>query len=393
MIASGNRGFARTGSSRGEIDDTSGRWDDHAIADTPKPPSSSRRRVALTGVALLGAAAVGLAWLVLGGGGDTNRSLASLAQAPGISPPDYAYLDDASVVLYLGQLEGGLATSEQLTQQLTRSRTAGVSAGGLSLGGSAGSAASAERVVTPTATARFYQLLDLLGQDGYLHTIDASAPPVELERAFARVPEGAFVELRSCTLRLPGYVQLARLSRASSGFESASNEFQGTGRMPPVASDALGAALLSAGRIKTFVGPAASTFGPAVEARLARAIRRLGKAAGPDPRVPLSTCDGRIDYHPRGVDLLFPIQLADLSLEQSLLAGPVTVVGKLVRAVRKPADDYVDEASLATFAGPVSDVDAAAPADPSSPLVSDELDADAVVLAPGAVILPIAIYK
>jgi hypothetical protein len=109
--------------------------------------------------------------------------------------------------------------------------------------------------------------------------------------------------------------------------------------------------------------------------------------------VPISTCDGRIDYHPRGVDLLFPIRLADLSSEQSLLAGPVTVVGKLVRAVRTPADEYVDEASLATFAGPVSNVDASDPADPTGPPLQAELDADAVVLAPGEVILPIAIYK
>jgi hypothetical protein len=248
--------------------------------------------------------------------------------------------------------------------------------------------------VTPTATARFYQLLDLLDHDGYLHTIDAAARPAVLERAFARVPEGAFVELRNCTLRVPGYIQLAQLARASSGFVSPSNEYQGAGQMPPVASDALGAALQMAGRSKAYLDPAASSLGPAVEARLARAIRRLGKATGRDPRVPMSTCDGRIDYHPRGVDLLFPIRLADLSQEQSLLAGPVTVVGKLVRAVRKPADEYVDEASLATFAGPVSDVDeAAAPTDPSGPRVSAELDADAVVLAPGAVILPIGIYK
>src|SRR5438874_2531344 len=86
-------------------------------------------------------------------------------------------LDSARVVLYLGQLEGGIAKSEQLTQQLTQSRNAGVSASGLSLGGSTGSSSSVERVVTPTATARFYQLLDLLGKDGYLHTIDATATP------------------------------------------------------------------------------------------------------------------------------------------------------------------------------------------------------------------------
>jgi hypothetical protein len=89
------------------------------------------------------------------GGSDSgvSSSLASLGQAPGIPPPAYAYLDNASVALYLGQLEGGIAKSEQLTQQLTRGRTAGLSAGGLTLGGQTGSSSQAERVVTPTATA------------------------------------------------------------------------------------------------------------------------------------------------------------------------------------------------------------------------------------------------
>jgi hypothetical protein len=372
------------------------RWrDDASIADASDSSGRSRRQLALAGAAIVGAAAVGLCWLFLGAGGngDVGRAAASLGQAPGIPPPDYAYLDEARVVLYLGQLEGGLAKSDQLTEQLTRSRTAGLTAGRLSLGGSTASSASLERVVTPTATARFYQLLDLLGKDGYLHTIDAAATEKQLVAAFAAVPEGTFVRLENCRLRLPSYVQLETLSRASSGYASASNEYQGAGRMPPRAVAALGAALQAAGRIRAYTIPAASMEGPGVERRLAEAIRALGAAAGRNPRVPISTCDGKIDFRPRGVDLLFPVALADLSSEQSLLAGPVTVVGKLLRAVRRRGDEYVDEASLTTFAGPVLNVDVSAPTDSSGPTLSDELDADAVVLAPGAVILPIAIYK
>jgi hypothetical protein len=362
-------------------------------------PSSSRswlRRAGLAGAALVGAAVVGVLWLSSGGSDHPAASLASLGQAPGIAPPDYAYLDNARVVLYLGQLQGGLAKSEQLTQQLTKSKTAGVTAGGLSLGGSTGSAASAERVVTPTATARFYQLLDLLGRDGYLHTINAGATPHQVEHAFAGVPEGSFVRMNNCTLRLPSYVQLQQLAGASSGYVSASNEYAGAGQAPPVASQARDAALQAAGRIKNYLPPAVSTEAAAVERRLSKAIEGLGKAAGRDPRVPLSTCDAKTNYRPRGVDLLFPIRLANLSSEQSLLAGPTTVVGKLVRAVREPGEEYVDNASLATYAGPVAKVDVAgAPTLQYAPAhtLNDELSADAVVLAPGAVILPIAIYK
>jgi hypothetical protein len=135
------------------------------------------------------------------------------------------------------------------------------------------------------------------------------------------------------------------------------------------------------------------------ERRLGPAIKNLDKAAGADPRVPLSTCDGGIDYHPRGVDLLVPIQLAHLSSEQSLLAGPVTLVGKRVRAVRKPGQAYVDDASFATYDGPATAIDDLTRILDGYPLalgikpLVQELTADAVVLAPGAVILPIAIYK
>lgn len=336
----------------------------------------------------MGAAAVGLGWLFLGTG-DLDPS--ALGRAPSIPPPDYAYLDNARVALYLGQLQGGLARSEQLTQQLNQSRNAGVSASALSLGGSTGSSSSIERVVTPTATARFYQLLDLLDRNGYLHTIDAAASPKERVRAFAEVPEGTFVQLRRCTLRLPSYVQLAQLTFGTSGYASASNAYSGAGGLSPIASNALGNARTLADPHTGFLPGAASMGSPEYERRLANALRALAKAAGRNPRVPLSTCSGEVALRPRGVDLLLPIRLAALSSEPTLLAGPVTVVGKLIRSVRA-GHEYVDEASLATFAAPVTSVDDAAGDEGYYPL-TDELDSDASVLAPGAVIMPIAIYK
>ena len=362
----------------------------------------------------MGAVVVGLAWLLLGNHGNSgvSSSLASLGQAPGIAPPAYAYLDNASVALYLGQLEGGIAKSEQLTQQLTQGRSAGVSAGGLSLGGTTGSSSQAARVVTPTATARFYQLLDLLGKDGYLHTVNEAGTPAEIRRSFAGIPEGSFVKLTGCTLRLPSYIRLEQISRASRGVDPISmllaaeqggptsgagiGSVQGMlkhGKTETLPSLPVAKALHNAGRIQGigltdngfFVGEGK------VQRQLGRAIKTFDNTVGPDPRVPLSSCDGAIDLHPRGVDLLFPIRLANLSSEASLLAGPVTLVGKLVRAVRKPGQEYVDDASLATFSGPVEMIDGSQGGDESR--LGDELTSDAVVLPPGAVILPIAIYK
>lgn len=331
-------------------------------------------------------------------------SLASLGQAPGIAPPAYAYLDNASVALYLGQLQGGISKSEQLTQQLTQGRNASLSAGGVSLGGSTGSSSSAERVVTPTATARFYQLLDLLDRDGYLITINAAASPAKLRREFAGVDEGLFVQLYNCRLRLPSYVQLGQLVQSKPGsvdFLGAVNQYANAGQQSPIAVSAVQTAQQLAGQIKygdEQVGPATKESAP----RLARAIHNLGRFVSRNPRIPLSTCDGKADYRPHGVDLLFPIRLANLSGEQSLLAGPVTVVGKLVRAVRRRGDEYLDNAAYAALLGPVTSVDESAvthsplevgPAVAFAHHLSDELMADAVVLAPGAVILPVAIYK
>jgi hypothetical protein len=337
----------------------------------------------------VGAAAVAVGWAFLGGGGGAGTT-AALEQDPGIPPPDYVYLDNARVVSYLGQIEGGLSEKETQTAGITQSRNAGAAAGGFQLGGSAGSSSSVERVVTPTATARFYRLLDRLRGRGYLRTIDASAPAAALTRAFSTISEGTFVQLSNCTLRTPTYVQLELLLRTSRGRIAAFDAFsQASMGMPPIAQDALSIAKLEAGRTKGAVGSASVAVSADVERKLTAAARRLVRAAGPDPRVPLSTCNGEPALRPRGVDLLIPIRLGELSPEQSLLAGPVTVVGKVVRAVRG-GDIYVDEASLAVFSDAVAGVDAAVASDSG---LQGELAADVTVLAPGAVILPIAIYK
>jgi hypothetical protein len=294
------------------------------------------------------------------------------------------------VVSYLGQIEGGLSESEKQTAEVTQNRNAGAAAGGFQLGGSAGSSSSVERVVTPTASARFYRLLDRLHVRGYLRTIDAAAPSAALVRAFGTISEGTFVQLRNCTLRPPTYVQLELLLRTSRGRIAAFDAYaEASAGMPPLAQDAASIAQLEAGRTKSAVGSASIAVPPAVEQRLAAAARRLVKAAGPDPRVPLSTCNGEPALRPRGVDLLVPIRLGELSPEQSLLAGPVTVVGKVVRVVRN-GDIYVDNASLALFSEAVGAVDEAAGSDSG---LGGELAADVTVLSPGAVILPIAIYK
>jgi hypothetical protein len=359
---------------------------------------STRRRLGLAGAALLGAVVVGLAWFLLGGSTDTNASLAALGQTPNIVPPDYGYLDNARVALYLGQLEGGKATSEQLTQQLTKSGTASANVGGFSVGGSVDSSATAERVVTPTATASFYQLLDLLGRDGYLKTVDMAEAPKQIARDFARIGEGSFVRLQNCTVQLPAYVQLLQAAR-SPGFDYTDPlGFAGNLGNPAANENNPFPLLRRAQIIEEPSKPLNTTLFEDGYLRgqvkqLDGAIHALVRTVGSNPRVPIASCNGYPgERKPRGLDLLLPIQLANFAPEPGLLDRPVTVVGKVVLPVRNKDDFYFDNASLTTFSQVLNRLDPAANGR-GSHMFENELVADAVVLPPGAVIIPIAIYR
>jgi hypothetical protein len=241
--------------------------------------------------------------------------------------------------------------------------------------------------VTPTATARFYRLLDRLDAAGYLQTVDTTAKPKVLAREFAAIPEGTFVRMRNCRLRIPPYVEFGQLLRASGGRMSPFEALQAAGSGTEEAFMALEVARYQAGRTKTMVGTPTMAMNAGDERRLAAAAPKLARLVARNPRVPMS-CGETANPSAGGLDMLFPIRLGELSPEGSLLSGPVTVVGKIVRAVRRPEDAYVDSASLAVFAEPVG---AAGMWEGDSG--EGGLAADVTVLPPGAVILPVAIYK
>jgi hypothetical protein len=340
--------------------------------------------LSVAGGVVLGAAAVAAIWLWTGEGGTASV----LRQDPGIPPPDYVYLDNARVVLYLGQMEGGLSASEKLTEQLTQNRNATLAASGFQLGGSSDESSARERIVTPTATARFYRLLDRLQANEYLHTVDAALKPKALAGAFATIPEGTFVRLHNCMLRIPPYVQFGQLWRASHGAMSdIETAFALGGESPETMLAVEAARIQSPGGPKSATGTGAIAFPAGTRRRLAAAGTSLARLVRRNPRVPMS-CGETANPQPAGLDMLFPVRLGELSPERSLLAGPVTVVGKVVRVVRRPDDAYVDSASLALFQKPVETA-----AMFGGAIGEGGLEADVTVLPPGAVILPIAIYK
>jgi hypothetical protein len=334
-----------------------------------------------------GAAVVALSWWLVGGGESSN----SLLQGdPGIPPPEYAYLDNARVLAYLGQIEGGLSGSEKVTEQLSRTRNGGVAASGLQVGASSSQQQFVERVVTPTATARFYRLLDLLRGKGYLETVNYGRG-LSL-RFLNRVSEGDFVRINGCRMRLPTYAQMDELIRFApaplpadeAAYDVVLRSAAAEAARLNAQEEAHPGGGISSFRVKTATGKA--------QRRLVRAAARFASALGPNPRIAVSSCTGRRVRRFHGVDLLIPLPLGALNVEPGLLAGHVTVVGKLLHVVRPADEPYIDTATLNSLAAPITALERT-PHFPRHVDLTGELDSDVTVLEPGAVILPIAIYK
>jgi hypothetical protein len=330
-------------------------------------------------------------WLYLSRGSDVG----ALEQDPGIPPPEYAYLDNTRVLAYLAQIEGGLSSSEKRTRKVIDTRTGGVAAGGVELGGSSSRDDSVEETVTPTATSLFYRLLDRLGDKGYLRELNASGSPTAFARALGVVPEGFFVRIAGCKLRVPTYIQMNEIISESRRPISADRAWVTAVSGTDEEQMATKIAEAEARGDKSMTGIPQYQLAAADERRLKRAATRFDAAIGANPPVPLASCTGKPLETRQKPDLLFPVGLDALTKERSLLAGPVTIVGKVVRQVRLPGDVYVDRKAVAAYTDAVFAMDDALGdfQGEDTPTLGDELSSDVTVSPPGAIILPIAIYK
>jgi hypothetical protein len=365
------------------------------------------------GVAAM-AAGLLLGYIVFGAG-----LAESFEPDPGVPPPEYLYLDNARVLAFLAQIEGGLSDSERRTRSVTRSVDARFSGAAGEAGGSSEEQQFVEEVVTPTATTRFYRLLDRLKDKGYLAELDAADP--SLAKDLLKVEEGAFVRITACRLELPTYMRLYRLyQKVGSVFAysmrvdeltpTEKNLFAQISRERQ--ADFLLQKLMQwksltqtsqkqlSPRRKAGKGNDARGLGGSVTGSSRHGPRRYVDMIGRNPRVPLSSCAPRLPSKLPAVDFLFPIQYAALSDEQSLFSGTLSIVGKVIRIARRgDVDQYQDPEALrtflaATYEGEPSLVQQATNTeDRASHELATELVEDATVFAPGAVIIPIAIYK
>ena len=364
----------------------------------------------------LTAAVVGLALLlILNAAGSSAPTVADLP--PADAPPlEYVDLDARQVATYVGQLEDGLATTEQRTEQLTHSVNASIAGGPLAqIGGSEQSQVGTQATVTPTAADLFYAFMRLLRAGGEAHCsrLPADAGKCDprgcngrsrtrwLGELDAQWSEQAITDQVSC-IGVGNFVRIAHVQMF----------------LPPYAQ-----ALPRAQSAQAVYGamPASRrAFTSAIQSTTVRAgLARYAKLVGEDPRLPfLAAPYGSPDRIGSGVTFFIPVDYSGLSTEPSLLTGSVTVVGKIIYYA-PGGSSYIDYPTIEQFGGPLlkeskgfldaigvcSSVPPAgalarpAPSDaPSSRCTSPQRILDAVKASvtfrpPLVVVLPVAVYQ
>jgi len=347
-------------------------------------------RAAAIGLVVGALAAAGVLSLVNRNDQSVDTSTARLA-SPDTPPAEFAYLDSARVLAYLGQIEGGLAATQTRTLSSTSSEKAGLSAHDIA---SAEAAVEQSRASSETVTLneadRFYTLLRILRADqgsngerafGKLRDIDATVGSGRgadaARRELAGIHEGDFVRIDNAHVFIPPYAGVLPRARFASYYLH--------GDLNP---------------------PARPLYAPVRKSGQA-AVRRYRGALGRNPRIPLvvPTLDAEQQPAPDGVTFFLPARYYSLSQEASELSGSVTVVGKLLykdprlAANVKPEDPvaptYFDRETLTEF------TPALQRADPlllqRMNLVRDrlirEVNRSLTISAPLAVVLPLAIYQ
>lgn len=270
---------------------------------------------------------------------------------PADAPPlEYVDLDAHQVATYVGQLEDGLATTEQRTQQLTHSVNASIAGGPLAqIGGSEQSQVGTQATVTPTAADLFYAFMRLLRAGGEAHCrrlpadagkcdprgcngrsrtrwlgeVDAQWSDREITDQVSCIGVGNFVRLAHVQMFLPPFAQaLPRAQSAQAVY----------GQMPAVRR----------------------AFTSAIQSTTVRAgLARYAKLVGADPRLPfLAAPYGSPHRIGSGVTFFVPVDYSGLTTEPSLLTGSVTIVGKIIYYA--PAgSSYIDYPTIDQFGGPL----------------------------------------
>jgi hypothetical protein len=286
-------------------------------------------------------------------------------------PGEYLYLDRERVDAYLGQLRGGLSPTEQRSISLTESRNAQI---GLEpvvqIGGNVKRQERIDRTVTSRAADRYFVLESELRarfthvDDVGLRFKDVSAPRnacKEISR-LEEIKEGQILRILGANLRVPTYaLALAKVAHA--------DQFHASGQTEEVSPQRL--------------------------ARLARegqpGLKRLVESLGADPQLPF-----RLEIKKGGCQVFMPTRYSEVIDAPSMLTGPITIVGKVVRRLTKKEPEYFDVDTAVRWERALRQSDAPGVRRMlglSGLGIREVVNSSATVEYPGLVLLPLAMYK
>jgi len=352
-------------------------------------------------VAVAAAFVLSVAYVEVRENGGESGAEAFEARIPAV---EFLYLDGDRVLKYLSELEGGEVGSVRRISKEISSVNAGAAQGPFTVGASAQRESSAESTVTRTESSALGLLLAKLedNERDFVHY-----HPVELDRVddLGQIREGMLVKFVTHYLLSPGYIRPYVVVRQSATLAA----------LFPRRAD-----------------------GSSLEQQ--RKAESFARQVGPDPRLTFAVSPPPDDGE-RPLKLLLPMKYSGLTQERSLLekgpdeytGGRLVVIGKVVRVfdhrgrcedglcVDKSAPSYTDWATRETWRNPLEHASdylvehvshsckmprsvgdsrkQPQKGHPSTqilegrPCFLGKLRRQTELLAPGAVILPIAIYK
>ncbi len=267
---------------------------------------------------------------------ESSSETAELA-APDTAPVEFAYFDAPRAESYLDQADGGIEKTIERKEQVTRAINATFSSGAnAQLGGSQQAQQDTVTTVTPQAADRFYTLLRQLRPGGreiadsggkctkthegkplWMGTVNDGEPIEHLAAEVGCIGEGDFIRIRKVQLQVPSLLRMQPRLRYATAVHASTP----APRVP-------------------FYWPDRS---PAVKSAERAYLREVSSTS----RVMLVGEPYAAKAADRRVAFVLPALYRGLSREPTLLSGPVTVVGVLVRFSTK--ERYVDYPTVVGF--------------------------------------------
>lgn len=347
---------------------------------------------------------VALVAVIVVGSRDDSRSGDAQPFQAHLPPVEFLYLDGARILDFLSELEGGQVGAIHRISKELDSLNAGGSGGGFTVGASSQHETVADSTVTRTEASELGLLLNDLEKDNAhgvsFHAIELTSPKI-----LSTLREGMLVRFVTHELLSPGYIRPYVVVRQSATLSAL---------FPQAANDPAGAERAAQQRQK------AESFAHQV---------------GPDPRLTFVVSPRPREQGETPLKVLMPMRYRDLTQERSLLekgrdqytGGRLVVFGKVIRVFRHetaiPCGDgdercpeYTDFATREIWRNPLEQAsnfliehvshscetsrsEGESEQPPGDGTVAGracflaKLKRQTELYAPGAVILPIAVYK